>query len=316
MESLLFSLNAVLPLFLLVVIGYVLKSIGLFSDEWLKAANKFSFTVTFSVMLFNDVYTADTSAININPSLVAFAVIGVLAVTVICYLTVPFIVKDRFRTGVVIQGIFRTNFLLFGMPLVINMFGKQASPIAAVLVSIVIPLYNILAVITLSVFNKFSTNKIDIIKILKGLAKNPLIIGCVVGYAFRFLNIPLPSFMLKTVGQIADIAIPLALIILGGQFKFKGFVKNIKPVSITVAIKLIIVPLIMLTIAILMGFRGVELGVLLAIFTSPCAVSSSIMAYNMDCDGDLAGQIVVFGTLISVITIFLFIFILRLNSFL
>ena len=152
-------------------------------------------------MLFNDVYTADTSAININPSLVAFAVIGVLAVTVVCYLTVPFIVKDRFRTGVVIQGIFRTNFLLFGMPLVINMFGKQASPIAAVLVSIVIPLYNILAVITLSVFNKFSTNKIDIIKILKGLAKNPLIIGCVVGYAFRFLNIPLPSFMLKLLGK-------------------------------------------------------------------------------------------------------------------
>ena len=310
MSSLIFSLNAVLPLFILVSTGYVLKRIGMFSDEWLKTANKFSFRVTFFILLFYDIYTADTSA-KVNPKFIAFAVGGVLAVAVLCYLTVPFIVKDRFRTGVVIQGIYRTNFLLFGMPLVLNMFGKSGRPIVAILVAIIIPIYNIIAVITLSLFNKNSSGKIDIKKLFKSIATNPLILGCLFGFTFRYLKIPMPTFMLNSLEQIANIAVPLALIILGGQFKFMGFIKNIKTIFTVISIKQILVPTIMLMIAILVGFRGLELGILIALFASPGAVSSSIMAYNMDCDGDLAGQLVVFGTLISVFTIFIAIFILK-----
>ena len=307
MNSLIFSLNAVLPLFTLVVLGYSIRRIGLVSDEWLKMANKFSFTVTFSIMLFNDIYKTDFSG-GIPKKLIIFAVVAVLSLVFICYLTIPFIVKNRFRTGVVMQGIFRTNFLLFGMPLVVNMFGDGGRPYASLLVAIIIPIYNVTAVVTLSIFNKNTQKKIDVKKILKGLGTNPLILGTLSGFIFIWLKIPLPEFLLNTLGQISDIAVPLALIILGAQFKFSGFLSNIKPVIITVITKLIIVPLIMLPIAISLGFRGLDLGIILAIFTSPCAVSSSIMAYSMDADGELAGQIVVFGTLISVITIFLFIF--------
>ncbi len=310
MDSLIFSLNAVLPLFLLVLLGYGLKRMGMFSDEWLTIANNFSFKVTLSVLLFYDTFTADTS-VSISPQVVAFAVLGVIGVTLLSYMTVPFIVKDRFRTGVVIQGIFRSNFLLFGMPLAINMFGNVGRPIAATLVAIVIPLFNLLAVITLTVFNKNSGGRIDVLKLLKGVVTNPLIIGCALGYLLRAIHFSLPQVALSTLSQVAGVAVPLALIILGGQFKFNGFLKNIKTVSTVVLVKLIIVPIIMVFIAVSMGFRGVELGVLMTIFGAPGAVSSSIMAYGMDCDGDLAGQIVVLGTLVSVFSMFAFIFILK-----
>lgn len=315
MNSLIFSLNAVMPLFLLVLLGYVIKSVGMVTDEWLTIANKFSFNVTFFILLFYSIYISDISSIA-SPKLVYFCVISVLVITAICYLLVPFFVKDRFKTGVVIQGIYRTNFLLFGIPLVLNMFGEESRPVTAIIAAVIIPMFNIIAVVTLSLYNKNSSGKVDFINLFKSLAKNPLILGCAFGFFFKFLNIPLPAFMTNTLGQISDLAVPFALIILGGQFQFMGFLKNINLVVRVVLIKLVLVPVIVLSIAVIMGFRGVELGVLIALFTSPGAVSSSIMAYNMDCDGDLAGQIVVFGTIFSVFTIFISIFILKSLSYL
>lgn len=314
MNSLVFSMNAVLPLFLLVILGYILKQIGTFTDEWLTIANKFSFKVTFSVMLFYEIYTTDIKT-KINPNLILFSVLAILIITVLSHIFVPIIVKDRFRTGVVIQGIFRSNFLLFGMPLVINMFGEEGRPIAATLVSIVIPIYNLFAVITLAVYSKNQNGKLSIKMLFKEVATNPLIIGCIAGYLLRMITPTMPQLMLTTLGDIAKIGTPLALIILGGQFKLKGFFKNIKIVCSIVTIKLIICPIIVIIPAILFGFRGIELSVILTIFASPGAISSSIMAYNMGSDGELAGQMVVLGTLVSVITMFLAIFFLKYMAF-
>ena len=183
MNSFLFSINAVMPLFSLVILGYILKQIGLFTDEWLTMANKFSFNVTLSVMMFYNIY--NTSAeINITPKLLFFILGGIFGITVLSYIIVPFLVTDRFKTGVVIQGIYRSNFLLFGMPLVVNMFGDVAKPIAATLIAIVIPIYNVIAIITLTVYNKNQTGRLNPIDLLHKIITNPLIISSSLGYIF------------------------------------------------------------------------------------------------------------------------------------
>jgi len=310
MTSLIFSINSVMPLFLLVLLGYVLKRIGIFTDEWLKMANNFSFKITLSVMLFYEIFNGGTSS-KASTKLILFSVIIVFVITILSYIFVPFLVKDRFRTGVVIQGIFRSNYLLFGMPLVINMFGNDGKIISATMVAIIIPIYNIFAVITLTIFNKNSNGKISILKLLKAFISNPLLVGCIFGYGLKAITPTLPIFMMKTLGEISNIAVPLALIILGGQFKVTSLLKNIKTVSVVVFIKLLAIPFVVLIVAINLGFRGVELGVIIAIFSSPGAVSSSIMAYSMDCDGDLAGQIVVLGTIVSLVSMFFTIFALK-----
>ena len=315
MNSFVFTLNAVMPLFLLVMLGYILKRIGMFSDEWLTVANRFSFLVTLSVMMFDNIYSAE-SDFNFDTKLIAFAVLCLVTVTALSFAIVPLIVKERFKTGVVIQGIFRSNFLLFGIPLVINMFGDESKPLISLVIAIIIPLYNIFAVLTLTVFNKNSTGKLNIRKLFLGLITNPLIMGCLIGFIFRMLPFRLPLFVDNTLGQISDLAVPLALIILGAQFKFSGFVRNIKIVVSTVFLKLVAVPVLVIVLAVALGLRGVQLGVLIAMFSSPGAVSSSIMAYNMNCDGDLAGQIVVLGTAVSVFTMFITIFSLRTMSLL
>ncbi len=314
MDNLFFSLNAVLPLFLLVLAGYILKRIGMFSDEWLKTANKFSFRITFSVLLFYDIYSSEKISSGYG-RLIAFCVLGILIITALCYIIVPRMVKERPRAGVVIQGIFRSNFLLLGMPVAINMFGDEAKAPAAVSVAVVIPLFNVLATLTLTIFSEKSS-RISVKSILKELAMNPLIIGCAAGFLFKVLALRLPIFLDRTFSDISDIAVPLALIILGGQFKVGGFLKNFKLVLATVLTKLAVIPIILITIAVMLGFRGVELAILITVFASPCAVSSSIMAYSMGCDGELAGEIVVLGTLLSVATLFSFIFILRTLAFL
>ncbi len=260
--------------------------------------------------MFYNIYS-DNGEMEINARLIAFAFLSLFVILALSYIIVPFIVKDRFRTGVVIQGIFRSNLLLFGMPLVINMFGDSVRPMISLLVALVIPAYNLIAVITLTFFNKNTTNKIDFIKIAKGIITNPLILGSITGFVFKGFSIPLPSFILSPVSDLANMAVPLALIIVGGQFRINDFTLNIKTVLSVTFIKMVLIPFLVLIIAIALGFNGIELAILVAMFCSPCAVSSSIMAYNMNCDGDLAGHIVVIGTLFSVFSMFITIYILR-----
>lgn len=310
MDSLIFTINAVMPLFILVLLGFILRRIGIFSGKWLETANKFSFRITLFALMFYNIYS-DNGEMEINARLIAFAFLSLFVILALSYIIVPFIVKDRFRTGVVIQGIFRSNLLLFGMPLVINMFGDSVRPMISLLVALVIPAYNLIAVITLTFFNKNTTNKIDFIKIAKGIITNPLILGSITGFVFKGFSIPLPSFILSPVSDLANMAVPLALIIVGGQFRINDFKLNIKTVLSVTFIKMILIPFLVLIIAIALGFNGIELAILVAMFCSPCAVSSSIMAYNMNCDGDLAGHIVVIGTLFSVFSMFITIYILR-----
>jgi predicted permease len=217
---------------------------------------------------------------------------------------IPKLVTENSQRGVLVQGICRSNFIFFGMPMAMQLYGGTSAGIASLMVGVVVPLVNMTSVTALEYFRGRTP---DYPKILKGIMKNPIIIGGLLGLSFTLLQVKLPTMIENFLFEVADIATPLALIVLGGSVTFTSVRNNLRPLSIGIINRLIIVPAVGLTISILVGFRGLELILLMSMFASPAAVSSYTMAQQMEGDADLAGQIVVFTTVFSLITLFFWI---------
>ncbi len=307
MENLILSLNVVLPLFLTMALGYFLKLIGMFNKTLLDSMNNLVFKAFLPMLLFNNIYKTSLDGV-LNVNLLSFAFIAVICSFVIVTLIVPLIEKDNKKRGVMIQGIFRSNFVIFGLTVASSLYDESTIGIIAILVAVVIPTFNVLAVICLEIFRG---GKLNIKQLIKGIITNPLIIASAIGITFLYFGIKLPTAIEKSISDISKIATPLSLILLGGSFAFSDVRTHLKQMLITVVGRLIILPGIVIPISIWAGFRGIDLVGLLLIFASPTAVSSFTMAQKMDGDSDLAAQIVVFTSAFSVLTVFLWIFILK-----
>lgn len=307
MRSFIVAFNVICPLFLMMALGYLLTRVHIFTEGFLKQLNNVCFKVFLPCILFVNMYHSDFSKA-FQPDLVVFSILSVLAMFLILLFVVVKVQKNNYRRGVFIQGMFRSNYVLFGIPIATNLFGADNVGTTAILIAFVVPLFNILSVLVLELFNG---SKMDIKQMLKGIVKNPLIIAACIAFFFILSELKIPNVLMNTIGDIADIATPLALIILGGSFSFKGLKKNMKAVAILVFTKLFLFPTIFMSISIALGFRGVALGALLALFCSPTAVSSFTMAQQMNADDELAGQIVVVSSLFSMISIFMWIMLCR-----
>lgn len=307
MENLILAFNVVVPLFINIMFGYFIKRIGLIDIKTLKIMNNVTFKTFLPLLLFYNVYKTNLNG-SISTNLMVFAPSVVLIVCILAAIIIMVIEKENKRRGVLIQAIFRSNFVLFGLPVVISLFGDEGAGVTSMLIAIIVPMFNFLAVIVLEIFRG---GKIDVKKIVQGIITNPLILSSMAGLILLFLNIRLPYFMEKSINDISKIATPLALIILGGSFEFNKISGNIKQILIGVLGKLVIVPIISVPIAIKYGFRNIELGALIIMLAAPTAVSSFTMAEQMDGDGELAGQLVVFSSAVSVVTIFICIFVVK-----
>ncbi len=304
MESLRIALEIVLPLFLLLAVGYCIKLTGIMNETSVRQTNNMIFKVFLPLLVFFNIYKTDLTS-SFDMSLLLFAVVGVLLQFIISLCLVILLEHDNARRGVMLQGMFRSNFVLFGIPISTALFGDSAAGLASILIAVIIPLYNMLAVISLESFNG---KKPSLWKILVGILTNPLIIASAAGILFVVLHIPLPTVLYKTVSDLSIIATPLAFVILGASFSFGETGRCVRDLCITLGAKLVAYPLLFIALAILMGFRDAHLAVLLTVFGSPIAVSSFTMAQQMGGDDKLAGQLVVFSSLLSVFTMFLFIF--------
>ncbi len=307
MDNLVLSLNVVLPLFLMIVLGYALKAVKLFDAHTVSQMNTVVFKVFLPLLLFINVYQTDIQGV-FNVKLLLFSVASVLTIFALVFLIVVLVEKDNRKRGVLIQAMFRSNFVIFGIPVTTALFGTEAVGATAMVVAVVVPLFNVLAVITLETFRG---SKINVKKIIKGIITNHMILGTLIGMLFLVTGLQLPAVLEKTIVDLSKVTTPLALVILGASFTFSSVRGNVLNVCIGVIGKLIISPLIFLSIAIALGFRGVDLGILLAVFGAPTAVASFSMAKQMDGDADLAGQLVVFSSMLSVITMFGWIFLLK-----
>lgn len=308
MESFLVAANAVVPFLIYISFGYFVKVRGIVEEEFLEKLNKMVFKLFFPCMTFYNIYKADAASLP-RPVLMIFGGVSILALEVILVLTVPRIVKENRRRGVIIQAIYRSNFILFGLPLTISVFGDSAASVAAMMVTVVITIYNTTSVVILEMFN--GDGKTNVKTLLKNVAANPLLQGAVTGIIFFLFQWKLPGCIIKPIAAFSDMTSPLALFVLGGTLHFNAIRGNLKYLVPALTAKLVVVPAIIVAIAYAIGLRDLELFILIAIFATPVATASYPMAQNMGGDGELAGQFVVISTVVSVVTLFLWIMFMK-----
>ncbi len=307
MESFILSFNAIVPIFILLLLGYIINAFNVVDKKSFDSMNKLVFNVFLPTLLFYNIYKTDASKA-FDLKLVAFTVIGVLLVFAIGYVAVLFITKDNTKRGVMLQGFFRSNYAILGIPIVEYICGGNSSGLASIMVAVVIPTFNILAVISLE---SFRGGKVNIKQLLTGIIKNPLIIGCVIGIIFFLFNISLPIVIERAVSDVSKIASPLAIIVLGASFKFSSIKGYTREICIVVITRLILVPLIAVVAAVILGFSGEPLACLLIVFGAPIAVSSFSMTQQMGGDETLSAQVVVISSALCLVTLFVWIFFLN-----
>ena len=301
MESFLFALGAVAPLFGVMVVGYALSLTEFFSDTMLSDFNRFVFNIALPCLLFRQSYQTDFSTGN-GLRLPLFCVAFALVLVAFLWVLVPRFATDSRRASAIIQGVYRTNIALFGLPLAINLFGEQNAGDMVLIIALLVPLFNVIAVVLLSSFSD-SAQKPSFKAIASEVLKNKLIWSVIIGLTVAGSHINVPDILLKPVFELGATATPLAMLSLGGQFSFKSAASNRKALAASCFLRLAAVPAVATVTAIVFGFTGVALATVFIVFGAPTASSSYIMAKTMGADGELAGEIVVFTTMMSVVTV-------------
>ncbi len=312
MNSFRICLTAIAPIFLIIAAGYAARRFGAIREEDVPRMNSVAFRFFMSCMCFYNVYASDLSSA-LRPRLIAFTVPGVLIAYVLSLIYGVLRVPRLEQRGVVIQGMFRSNYTILGLPLAAGLFGSGEIGVAAVTSAVVVPIFNTLSVITLEVC---SGKKPGIPKLLLAIAKNPLILGTAAGLLMLALGIRLPAPLEKAAQMMSQAASPLMLFLLGAFFRFRGL-KDHWPQLLTVCLgRLVVIPAIAMSAAVALGFRGIELITLLTVFASSTAVASFPMAQQQGGDAALAGDIVVATSACASVTLFLWCFLFKsLNYF-
>lgn len=298
---------AVLPLFVLMLIGAAVKWKGLLTAGEVSRLNHMIFVVCYPCMMFENLYGADLAQA-FDLGLILF---GVGSVLTVCAVSIPIVMKiepSQRSRGAMIQAIYRSNFIIMGLPMAINVYGRGNVAVTAVLIAVVVPLYNVLAVVILEVFRG---GKPNVKTVVKGVVTNPIILGAIAGLFFVFTGIRLPAPIETVIGDLSVTATTMALVVLGASFSFRSLERCRRNLVICVTGRLIAVPGIFLTAAAAAGFRGVAFVSLVSMLAAPTAISSYTMAESMGSDGELAGNCVIFSSAFSCLTLFLWLFLFK-----
>lgn len=304
LSSFLLSLNAILSIFFTMSVGYGAKRMLRLDKEHVGRFNTLAFYTLLPLMLFNNIYRSDIRG-GFSLRCLALALGVLLVLFLLTWLLVKRVEPDNSRRGVMIQASFRSNFLLLGTPLIQELCPGADLGTVSVMLAIVVPCYNILAVIVLETFRQ---SQISLLKTLRGIAKNPLVLASLAGIAANFSGLRLPDFLSGPIAQLGSAASPVALLLLGAQFEFRDVRLHRRNLAICSSLRLLVYPGVALPLAALAGLRGPEYAVLISMFATPTAVSSFSMAAQMGGDADLAASAVTVTTMLSAFTMFLWVF--------
>lgn len=308
MESLIYSLNATIPVFLVIAAGYILKRIGILNDAFVKSANKFNFTVTLPILLFVDLSTTDIIA-DFDVRYVMFCAAVTVIACVCLWLGARLFLKDKSLTAEFVQAGYRSSAAVMGVAFIQNMYGD--SGMAPVMIIGCVPLFNIFAVLVLTFESGSDSGAAHIKKSVLNIIKNPIIIGIALGVIASFIQLDLSEIADKTLESFAKMATPLALVAIGAGFEGRKAVAKINTAVIAAAVKLVVLPAVFLPLAVKMQFSEQELVALIVMLGSPTTPSSYIMAKNMGHEGVLTSSTIVITTLLSALTLTFWIFIAR-----
>lgn len=309
MENLIFSLNATIPIFLMMLLGMLFRKLGWMDEVFAVKMNKFVFLVPLPVLLFEQLATVDFSEVwDIKFILFCFVV---TAISITISTLISLLWKDRSIKGEFIQATYRSSAALLGIAFIQNIYGTVG--MAPLMIIGSVPLYNIMAVVVLSVF-KPGNNSFDkalVKKTLKGIATNPIIIGIVAGFVWSALKLPMPLILHKTVSSIGATATPMGLMSMGATFEMKKATSKMKPTLVAVFMKLIGFCAIFLPVAAMLGFRNEQLIAILVMLGSATTVSSFVMARSMGHEGTLSSGVIMMTTLLSAFTLTMWLDVLR-----
>lgn len=316
MENLLFCLNATVPVFMLMVLGFFFRRINLFNDAFVSQANKFVFTIALPVLVFRDLATTDfISAWDTSFVLFCFSV------TLLCILLAFFLslfFRKKYSQGEFIQAAYRSSAALLGIALIQNIYGD--SGMAPLMIIGSVPLYNIMAVIVLEFFKPAQTRKKGLDKKLllhtiRGILTNPILIGIFLGILWSVLRLPMPKMLDKTLAHVSNLATPLGLMAMGATFDIKRAFGCLQPALVCTFMKLIGFVSLFLPLALVLGFRNSQIIAILIMLGSATTVSSFVMAKNMGHDGVLSSSVVMLTTFFSAFTITFWLFLLKSGGF-
>lgn len=310
MENLIFSLNATVPVFLLMVLGYILKLCKMVDEPFVKTLNSFNFRITLPVLLFRDIAESDFYSVW-DTSYVLYCFLVTLFCIAVIWLLAAFFYKNKAHTGEFVQASFRGSAAVLGVAFIQNIYGNAG--MAPLMIIGTVPLYNIAAVTILSFTGpgEDGLSRASLKKSIRGIYTNPIIIGIILGMAVSVSGLHFPVILEKSLDSVSSLATPLALIGLGAGFEGRKALKEIKPTVVCTVVKLLIQPLLFLPLAAYMGFRDEKMVAILIMLGAPTTVSCYIMAKNMGHEGTLTSSVVVATTFLSSVTITLWLFILR-----
>lgn len=311
MENFIFSINVTLPIFLVMVIGWGLKQIGILNDNFVTTANKFNFDVTLPVMLFRNISTVDIKAV-FDLNYVLFCALASTVCFWVIWGCTKLFLKDKYMRGAFVQASFRSSAAVMGLAFIENLYGKSA--MGPLMIVGAVPLYNIYSVIVLTFEGQGQADTRQSGKIREAffnILKNPIIISIFLGLEVSVCGLDFPVLIDETVDSIAQIATPLALVTLGAGYEGRKALAKIKPTLAASFIKLVLQPAFLLPVAAIMGFTGEKMIGILIMLASPTTPSCYIMAKNMKNDGTLTASIVVMTTLLASFTLTGWIFLLK-----
>ena len=307
LQNLIICVNAVIPQAVFLAIGIIIKKGKMVTAEEVKRITAFTFKLLYPFMMFDNLYGKNLEE-NMNWPLVIY-VVGLLAVLIAgSYSAVCAFEKEAYNRGAMIQAIFRSNIVLMGLPVAINLFGKDNVTEVAVVLLFIVPLYNIMSVVILE---KFRGGRTSILTMVRKVITNPIIMGAIAAVIVLSLGIEVPEIIMQPVTSLADATNPISMVLLGASLDIHGIREDRKRVLFCVIGKLVIVPAIGIGGALLLGFEGVALIAVVLMVASPTALASFAMASSMGSNGGLAGESIVFSTIFSCVTMPVWLFILK-----
>ena len=311
MENFIYSINVTMPIFLVMVIGYILKQIGMLNDNFVTVANKFNFKVTLPFMLFKDIAGVDIKAVFDIKYVLFCAIVSTICFWVV-WGTAKLLVRDKTIRVAFVQSSFRGSAAVMGLAFIQNIYGSSA--MGPLMIVSAVPLYNIFSVIVLTFEANDSTGIDKKAKIRQAginICKNPIILSILAGLIVGLLGIQFPTLVNKTVSNVAQMATPLALITIGAGFEGRKALAKIAPTMAASMIKLVLQPLVFLPVAAWMGFSGEKMIAILIMLASPTTPSCYIMAKSMNNDEVLTASVIVTTTLMAAFTLTGWIFLLK-----
>ena len=307
-DNIIFTANIVAPVFLIIAVGYFAKKRKIINEVFVDVTSKFVFQVSLPVFIFIKISQLDLSQV-FEFNQIIYIYFGTIVTYLMIWAATLKFINDPKDKSAYVQGAFRGNYAIVGLALISNLFGRDALGKATMILAFLLPLYNILAVIVLTVPKQ--SGKIELRKALLEIILNPLILAVIFALPFSFFKIKIPELFLTTGGFLSELALPLALIGIGGSLNTENL-KRASNLAVSASlIKIIAIPLVLTIGALLLGYRNDDLGIMFIVFACPTAIASFVMADVMGANSKLAGNIIMISTLGSVFTIAIGILLLK-----